>query len=73
MPSSHEQWLIPFAIQLIPSGLLFFGAIWIRESPRWLFLKDRREQAMRHLCWIRQLDENDIYIKEEVAAIDQVQ
>lgn len=71
MGKTHEQWVIPFAIQIIPSGLLFFGALWIRESPRWLFLKERRGQAMKNLCWVRQLDENDIYIKEEVAAIDQ--
>ncbi|KAL4938156.1 hypothetical protein BDV06DRAFT_201553 [Aspergillus oleicola] len=71
MPSTHQQWIIPFAVQIIPSGLLFIGSLWIRESPRWLFLKGRRAQAMANLCWIRQLDESDIYITEEVAAIDQ--
>ncbi|KAL1904713.1 hypothetical protein Sste5344_009577 [Sporothrix stenoceras] len=71
MASSHTQWLIPFAVQLIPSGLLFIGALWIRESPRWLFSKGRRQVAMKNLCWIRQLDASEIYIIEEVAAIDQ--
>ncbi|KAJ5337794.1 hypothetical protein N7452_004522 [Penicillium brevicompactum] len=71
MPASHEQWIIPFAIQLVPSGLLFAGALWIKESPRWLFLKDRRREAMENLCWIRQLSADDMYITEEVAAIDQ--
>ncbi|KAH6989667.1 general substrate transporter [Ilyonectria sp. MPI-CAGE-AT-0026] len=71
IPESHKQWLIPFAIQIIPSGLLFAGSLWIRESPRWLFLNDRRRQAMDNLCWIRQLAPTDIYITEEVAAIDQ--
>ncbi|KAL4953380.1 general substrate transporter [Aspergillus filifer] len=71
MPSTHQQWIIPFAVQIIPSGLLFIGSLWIRESPRWLFLKGRRVQAMANLCWIRQLEETDIYITEEVAAIDQ--
>ncbi|OKL57498.1 putative quinate permease [Talaromyces atroroseus] len=71
MAPSRQQWIIPFSIQIIPSGMLFFGALWIRESPRWLFLRGRRAQAMNNLCWIRQLDESDIYIKEEVAAIDQ--
>ncbi|KAF2086677.1 general substrate transporter [Saccharata proteae CBS 121410] len=70
MAPSHKQWLIPFAIQLIPAGLLFFGALWIRESPRWLFTKGRRVEAMRNLCWIRKLDANDLYIVEEVAFID---
>ncbi|KAJ5130262.1 uncharacterized protein N7515_006301 [Penicillium bovifimosum] len=71
MPQDHQQWIIPFAIQLVPSGLLFIGALWIKESPRWLFLKDRRREAMENLCWIRQLDADDIYMTEEVAAIDQ--
>ncbi|KAF3761600.1 hypothetical protein M406DRAFT_64791 [Cryphonectria parasitica EP155] len=70
MKPSHEQWVIPFAIQLIPSGLLFAGSLWIRESPRWLFFKDQRRKAMESLCWIRQLEASDIYITEEVAAID---
>lgn len=51
--------------------MLFTGSLWIRESPRWLFLHDRRKQAMKDLCWIRQLEASDIYITEEVAAIDQ--
>lgn len=71
MQPSTQQWIIPFAIQLIPSGMLFLGSLWIRESPRWLFLHDRRAEAMKNLSWIRQLDATDIYITEEVAAIDQ--
>lgn len=53
MAPSHSQWLIPFAVQLIPSGLLLIGALWIPESPRWLFTKDRKEEAMKALCWMR--------------------
>jgi hypothetical protein len=71
LPDDHQQWLIPFAVQIIPAGLLFIGSLWMRESPRWLFLHDKRKQAMKNLCWIRQLDASDMYITEEVAAIDQ--
>lgn len=70
MAESHRQWLIPFAIQLIPAGVLFAGSFWIRESPRWLFLQGRREEALRNLCWIRQLPADDIYMVEEVTAVD---
>ncbi|KAK2758591.1 quinate permease [Colletotrichum kahawae] len=72
VPPGRTQWMIPFAVQLIPSGLLLIGSCWIRESPRWLFLKDFRKQAMENLCWIRQLEPNDIYIQEEIAAIDKI-
>ena len=71
LPPSRKQWLIPFAIQLIPAGLLLFGALWIKESPRWLFSKAKREEALRALCWVRKLDVTDIYLIEEVQSIDQ--
>ncbi|KKY15792.1 putative quinate permease [Phaeomoniella chlamydospora] len=70
MAPSHKQWLIPFAVQLIPAGLLLFGSFLVRESPRWLFSRSNREQGLRNLCWLRQLDSQDIYMMEEVASID---
>lgn len=70
MQPSHTQWLIPFAVQLIPAGFLLFGSFWIPESPRWLLSKGRREEGLKNLCWIRQLHTTDIYMIEEVAAID---
>ncbi|KAF2473467.1 quinate permease [Lindgomyces ingoldianus] len=70
MTPSHKQWIIPFAVQLIPAGILLLGAFWIKESPRWLLTKGRREQALKNLCWIRNLPADDLYIVEEVAAID---
>lgn len=67
---TRSQWLIPFAVQLIPGGLLFIGLFWIKESPRWLFANGRREEAMKILCWIRNLEPTDQYILEEVQFID---
>ncbi|KAL1875497.1 hypothetical protein VTK73DRAFT_10047 [Phialemonium thermophilum] len=71
LPETRSQWLIPFAVQLIPAGLLLFGSLWIKESPRWLFAKGRREQAMRNLCWMRNLPADDLYILEEVSQIEE--
>lgn len=68
--SDHSQWLIPFALQLVPGGLLCAGCFWIRESPRWLYSRGKREQALKNLCWIRQLPADDLYVVEEVADID---
>ncbi|KAF2019746.1 putative quinate permease [Aaosphaeria arxii CBS 175.79] len=70
MAPSHSQWLIPFAVQLIPAGCLLIGAFWLKESPRWLFTKGRRDEAVRNLCWIRNLPADNLYMVEEIAAID---
>ena len=70
MAPSREQWLIPFAIQLIPAGLMFVGLFFIKESPRWLMSRGQRTKALKNLCWIRKLDTDDVYMLEEVSAID---
>ncbi|ROW04717.1 hypothetical protein VMCG_04857 [Cytospora schulzeri] len=71
LPANHSQWLIPFGVQLIPAGLLLIGSVWLKESPRWLFAKGRREEGMENLCWMRNLEPTDIYIVEEVSYIDE--
>ncbi|KAI6915196.1 putative quinate [Hortaea werneckii] len=70
MPPSHKQWIIPFAVQLIPGGLLLIGAFWLRETPRWLMQKNRREEALKNLSWIRNLPQDHIYMVEEISYID---
>nr|POF13298.1 quinate permease [Quercus suber] len=70
MAPSHKQWIIPFAVQLIPAGILLLGSLWIKESPRWLLSKNRRAEAFENLCWIRNLPVDDIYLVEEIAFLD---
>ncbi|KAI0975190.1 general substrate transporter [Xylaria arbuscula] len=71
VPPSHTQWLIPFAVQLIPGGLLFLGAIWIKESPRWLIANGKRDQGIANLVWIRKLPVDETYMIEEIGFIDE--
>ena len=70
MPATHRQWIIPFAVQLIPAGLMFAGLFMIKESPRWLMSRGDRATALKNLCWIRKLPQDDIYMLEEVSSID---
>jgi hypothetical protein len=67
----HVQWLIPFAVQLIPGGIFLAGIpFFVRESPRWLVTRNRRDEAIKNLCFIRGLDPEDPYIINEVNEID---
>ncbi|GAA6060625.1 hypothetical protein JCM10212_006376 [Sporobolomyces blumeae] len=71
IPSSRKQWLIPFAVQLIPGGMFAAGIpFFIKESPRWLMVAGRREEAIKNLCIIRGLDREDPYIINEMNEID---
>ncbi|GAA5881088.1 hypothetical protein JCM8547_007993 [Rhodosporidiobolus lusitaniae] len=67
----RTQWLIPFAVQLIPGGLFALGIpFFVRESPRWLITRNRRDEAIKNLCYIRGLSPEDPYIINEVNEID---
>ncbi|KAK4047812.1 hypothetical protein OIV83_005154 [Microbotryomycetes sp. JL201] len=69
--SGRVQWLTPFAVQLIPGGLFLIGIpLFIKESPRWLITRNRREDAIKNLTWLRKLSPEDNYVIEELNQID---
>lgn len=53
VPKSTRQWQIPVGLQLVPGAILGLGMFLCRESPRWLAKRDRREEAVKSLAWIR--------------------
>ncbi|KAE9405269.1 quinate permease [Gymnopus androsaceus JB14] len=67
IPAGHKQWVIAFAIQLIPGGLLFFGSLFLTESPRWLMSRDREDAALRSLMYLRNLPKDAHYVQEELS------
>lgn len=64
-----STWIIPMAIQLVPSGLLFISVLFVRETPRFLLKSNKPEQALANLSWIRNLDPEHPYILREMDAI----
>lgn len=68
--TGRNQFLVPFAVQLVPAGMVLIGSIMLKETPRWLFSKGRREKAIKNLCWIRNLEPTDQYIIEEVEMME---
>ncbi|GJN93286.1 hypothetical protein Rhopal_006333-T1 [Rhodotorula paludigena] len=68
---SRKQWLIPFAVQIIPSGLFAIGIpFFVRESPRWLISRSRRDEAIKNLSFLRKLPADDPYMIQEINDID---
>lgn len=63
------QWRIPVSIQIPLVGILFIGAIFLPETPRWLIKKDRIEQAEKALSWIRKLPLQHEYLQHELGGI----
>lgn len=69
IPYGNVQWLIPFAVQLIPGGCLALGTLTIKESPRWLASRDRYDRALTNLAIIRNLPSEHSYVQEEMFEI----
>ncbi|CAE6415797.1 unnamed protein product [Rhizoctonia solani] len=63
------QWRVPFALPMIPAGLMQIGMLFQPESPRWLVSKDRDEEAHTVLVQIRKLPPTHPYIMEELQHI----
>ncbi|GMK57702.1 hypothetical protein CspeluHIS016_0405360 [Cutaneotrichosporon spelunceum] len=69
IPYGNAQWHIPFAVQLIPGGMLALGSLTLKESPRWLATRDRFETALANLASIRNLPVDHAYVQEEMYEI----
>ncbi|KAK0189277.1 general substrate transporter [Armillaria mellea] len=67
---SHKQWIIAFAVQLVPGGLLLIGTPMMTESPRFLVTRDRNGQALRNLSYLRNLPHDAPYIVQEFSEIE---
>jgi MFS family permease len=71
---TSAQWRIPFAIQLIPGGLLVLGMIFLPESPRWIARFKGREEAVAVFSKLRNLPEDHEYVTEDIYRVmDQIE
>lgn len=66
IPSGRKQWLIPFAIQLIPSAIFWALCFKIPESPRFLLAKGKFDKARKNLAYLRNLPEDHPYSVHEI-------
>jgi SP family sugar:H+ symporter-like MFS transporter len=63
---NNMLWRIPLIIQVIPATFLFFGMLFLYETPRWLCAHNKTDQAYLVLSKIRGISD----VKEEM---DQIQ
>lgn len=65
IPTSRKQWIIPFALQLVPSGIFWLGTLIIPESPRFFISRGKLHQAKAVLSNLRMLPPDDNYLVHE--------
>lgn len=64
--SSRKQWIIPFAIQLIPSAIFWALCFTVPESPRFLLAKGKIDKARANLAYLRNLPQDHPYSVHEI-------
>lgn len=62
--NTHGSWRWMFAIGIIPAILLGIGMIFLPESPRWLVMNNRIDQARKTLQYLRAKKSVDHEIEE---------
>ncbi|CAG79781.1 general substrate transporter [Yarrowia lipolytica] len=67
--TSRNQWVIPTTLQIIFSGIMLIGSIFVHESPRWLMKIGKEEEAVETLCKIRKLPADDLYVQGEILMV----
>ncbi|KAK9327832.1 general substrate transporter [Lipomyces starkeyi] len=70
---SQAVFRLPWAIQAVPAIILFTGLFWFPRSPRWLATKDRWDEVLRVLAFLRtpNCDINDPLVLAEYKEIEE--
>lgn len=63
--TSALQWQVPAALNFIFAGIIFISSFFIPESPRWLLMVSREDDARKSLMWLRNRGNNDVLINQE--------
>ncbi|KAK9322266.1 general substrate transporter [Lipomyces orientalis] len=55
---SEAAFRVPWAVQAVPAVVLFVGLFWFPYSPRWLASKDRWDEVLAVLAYLRTVNNN---------------
>ncbi|ATY65906.1 General substrate transporter [Cordyceps militaris] len=70
VPVGKLQFQIVMLVPVVYIAACMVGTLFIEESPRWLFLVDRRQEAIAGLARVRGLPADDPRLQREVADIE---
>ncbi|KAJ6506787.1 general substrate transporter [Mycena sanguinolenta] len=70
LANSPAVWQLPFGFQLAPAGIMLIGLFTVRESPRYLASRNRSEEALANLAYLRRLPPTDDAVIHELAEIE---
>ncbi|KAF8068086.1 general substrate transporter [Lyophyllum atratum] len=68
--SGVNVWRIPFGFQLVPAGIMAFGLLTLKESPRWLASVGKHEKALANLAYLRKEPMDSESVISEMAEIE---
>ncbi|KAJ7599666.1 general substrate transporter [Mycena floridula] len=63
-------WRIPFGVQLVPAGIMAFGLLTLKESPRYLASIGKTDQALINLAFLRKESVTSEEVVHEMAEIE---
>ncbi|KAL4913662.1 general substrate transporter [Aspergillus aurantiobrunneus] len=69
--SSRYQWVAPQTAHIGFAGMILIMSFTIPETPRYLTLKGKPDEAIKALCVLRQLPETHPFVQEEVLGMRQ--
>lgn len=66
---SEASWRLPLAIQIVPALILGVGMLFFPDSPRWLLMKERDDEALSALSRLRRQPCDSLPLQNEYLEI----
>ncbi|KAE8391091.1 general substrate transporter [Aspergillus alliaceus] len=69
IPDSEVAWRFPLAFQILFAVVIFMSILNLPESPRWLVMQGRNDEAVEILGYLNEKPPDDPFIRNELKAI----
>ncbi|KAL3480207.1 general substrate transporter [Aspergillus californicus] len=62
---SEVSWRLPFSLQIVPALILGIGMLFFPDTPRWLLMQERDDEAISSLSNLRRTSRDDPVLRTE--------